>query len=149
MVFRPLTFQDKDAIAAILNSQAQSPIVGVSWTLDTILAELEGGCCVFGAQRVASEPLEAFVAFNDLGKVLEILLIYSHKNAPGAGQRALQALINANPQAEEIWLEVHEQNQAAIRFYERQGFVKVSQRSHYYPDGGAAFNYTCTLKRQR
>lgn len=147
MVFRSLTFQDKDAIAAILSSRDQSLIVGVSWTLDSIMEELKGSSYLFGTQRVEDGSLEAFVLFKDLGAVIEILLIYSDKNAFGAGQRLLEALKEANPQIEEVWLEVHEGNQAAIRFYERQGFVKVSRRSNYYPDGKAALNYNLTLKR--
>lgn len=147
MVFRPLTIQDKDAIARILNSRAQSQVVGVSWTLESILDELKGSCCLFGAQRVEGGGLEAFVLFKHLGAVIEILLIYSDKNTPGAGQRVMEALKQANPEAEEIWLEVHEGNGAAIRFYERQGFIKVSRRSNYYPDGKAALNYNLTLKR--
>lgn len=147
MLFRPLTIKDKDAIGRILNSRAQSPLVGVSWTLNTILAELKGTSYIFGAQRVEGGPLEAFVLFKDLGAVIEILLIYSDKNARGAGQRLIEALKTANPQIEEIWLEVHEGNLPAIRFYERQGFVNVSRRSNYYPDGKAALNYNLTLKR--
>lgn len=151
MVFRPLTIQDKNAIAVVLNSRAQSPVVGVSWTLDSILAELNGsshlfGCWVHQARRVEVQTLEAFVLFKDLGSVLEVLLIYSDKKANGAAGRAFEALMHACPDVEEIWLEVHEENQAAIRFYEQRGFVRVSRRSNYYPDGKAALNYNLILK---
>jgi len=55
-------------------------------------------------------------------------------------------MVDAHSQFDEVWLEVHEENRAAIRFYERHGFVKVSRRSNYYPDGKAALNYNLRLK---
>lgn len=33
-----------------------------------------------------------------------------------------------------IWLEVRESNKDAIRFYERNGFVRVQTRNHFYND---------------
>jgi hypothetical protein len=152
MTIRPLTVQDREAIGSVLNSRPDLALVGVSWTLASILDELSVsgslGSFVPSAAASGHEPhrLQAFVLFKDLGSVIEILLIYSRKGSQDAAALVLNALVDAYSQFDEVWLEVHEENWTAIRFYERHGFVKVSRRSNYYPDGKAALNYNLSLK---
>jgi ribosomal-protein-alanine N-acetyltransferase len=45
-------------------------------------------------------------------------------------------------EGKEIWLEVHEGNDAARKLYEKQGFVAEGRRPRYYRDGGSAILYT-------
>ena len=89
-----------------------------------------------------------FVIYKNLGSVLEILLIFSKKDSKGAGKQLLDHLINAHGQVDGIWLEVHEDNQKAIQFYERLGFQRVSVRRGYYPEDKQAFNYNLTIDRK-
>lgn len=54
----------------------------------------------------------------------------------GMGQSLLsefliQARVN---KCEEVWLEVRESNQQAIRLYERNGFAHIECRKNYYPN---------------
>lgn len=143
MKTRPLTFQDKAAIAAVLQSRAGLSQVGVSWTTESIITELQHSASLGFFQK----DLRAFVLFKQMGSVVEILLIYAQKGIRGAAESVLNAMITDNESAHEIWLEVHEDNTAAIRFYEANGFVRNSFRRSYYPDGKGAFNYTRILKR--
>lgn len=152
MTFRSLTVQDSAAIKSVLSSRPDLSLVGVNWTLESILSELSvsGSLASFAANTTAGDLeapcLQAFVLFKDLGSVIEILLIYSRKDSRDSAAQVLKALVDAYSQFEEVWLEVHEENRAAIRFYERHGFVKVSRRSNYYPDRKAALNYNLSLK---
>lgn len=41
-------------------------------------------------------------------------------------------------QKKEIWLEVHSQNQAALRLYTKLGFKVLRERKKYYSDGSSA-----------
>jgi|GEM_PF-409450 len=52
----------------------------------------------------------------------------------GCGQRLFEAFVSecAQEGTANIWLEVRESNQKAMRFYERNGFTRVQTRSHFY-----------------
>tara|TARA_B110001454_G_C12723278_1_gene436229 strand:- start:27781 stop:28212 length:432 start_codon:yes stop_codon:yes gene_type:complete len=143
MIFRALTVQDKTVIQSVLDSRRDLSIVGVSWTLDSIIEELG----VSESLGFFQDDLKSFIVFKDLGMVIEILLIYSHKDHQGSAAQVFKALVDAYSHFDEIWLEVHEDNTSAIRFYKQQGFVEVSRRRNYYPDGKAALNYNLRLKR--
>jgi ribosomal-protein-alanine N-acetyltransferase len=60
----------------------------------------------------------------------------------GAGRRLVQAALEAARAdgAERVFLEVAEDNLAALRLYDGFGFVEVGRRRRYYPrpDGGTA-----------
>ena len=60
----------------------------------------------------------------------------------GAGRRLVQAALEAvrADGAERVFLEVAEDNLAALRLYDGFGFVEVGRRRRYYPrpDGGTA-----------
>jgi ribosomal protein S18 acetylase RimI-like enzyme len=49
---------------------------------------------------------------------------------------------NTHNALNEIWLEVHEENLAAITFYKKKGFVENTIRPKYYPDGKGALLMT-------
>jgi GNAT superfamily N-acetyltransferase len=147
MTFRPLTILDKTAIESVLNSRREQALVGVSWTVDSILDELlVSGSLGRFAPDAETAGLQAFILFKDLGSVVEILLIYSRMGSKDSASEILKALLDAYSQFDEVWLEVHEENKVAIRFYERQGFLRVFRRRNYYSDGKAALNYNLSLK---
>jgi peptide alpha-N-acetyltransferase len=143
VAFRPLNAADSAHIHNVLHSRVDLDIVGVNWTTEAVVNEL-GSAKSIGFFK---GDLQSFILFKDMGSVLEILLIYSRKGAQGSAAAVLKALVDANGQADEVWLEVHEDNVPAIRFYQQQGFVKVSTRQLYYRDGKSAHNYTLRLTK--
>lgn len=79
----------------------------------------------------------------------EIIAIATHPHflQKGHSQFLLERLFNAkHPSPEsppvEWWLEVHEQNQSALKLYRKLGFEEKGRRSRYYRDGGAAITMT-------
>lgn len=48
---------------------------------------------------------------------------------------------------EHCFLEVREDNEGAMRFYERVGWRRAGRREAYYPDGRAALLYTLEVER--
>jgi ribosomal protein S18 acetylase RimI-like enzyme len=52
----------------------------------------------------------------------------------GVGQKLINQIVSrtANLQSRSIWLEVRESNTKAIKFYEKNGFTKISKRKNFY-----------------
>lgn len=144
---RSLKPADAAAIEHILKTRSTS-LIGVNWTRDSILSELSQSSSI----GFFNPCLRSFVLYKTLGSVIEILLIISQNGVPGAAREVFKALVDAYGQhgqglLEEVWLEVHEDNQSAIRFYENLGFEKVSTRRSYYPDGKSALNYNLRVRK--
>lgn len=55
----------------------------------------------------------------------------------GVGRALLDVLL-AKPDMTRCFLEVSKSNEAAVRLYERRGFVPLGVRLHYYADGADA-----------
>lgn len=140
---RPLTSSDQLEVERLIATRL--PLVGASWTPESITKELESRTSSLGIFNV--NTLEALVLYKEMGPTLEILFIVSRKGAPQSGFLMLDALIAAHSHAREVWLEVHEDNQTAIDFYERHGFARVSARAGYYPNGKQAINYNLVIAR--
>lgn len=111
----------------------------LAWNLQT-LSEALSSCRSIGV--FVKQNLIAFVLYQELGGVLppdavEIWCLATHPAAQGQGAMTslLDQLKMAAPQ---IWLEVHEHNQVALRFYKNKGFQEVGCRKKYYEDGGNA-----------
>jgi ribosomal-protein-alanine acetyltransferase len=62
------------------------------------------------------------------------IVVHPHYLAQGAGQALLDRCFEAALcfQLPAIFLEVRQSNHRAIRFYEKNGFVHISQRKNYY-----------------
>lgn len=77
--------------------------------------------------------------------------LYSLAVAPEAG-RGIGRMLLAGAQGEArkrtciaLRLEVRENNDRAIKLYERAGFVRIGRRDNYYADGAAALIYRIAL----
>lgn len=79
------------------------------------------------------DKLIGFVIVRQVGDLLELLQIGVDRSAQGQGngQKLFDAILKLNLN-KPMMLEVHDENRQAIRFYKRNGFVKVGQRKHYY-----------------
>ena len=144
-LFRALTKNDKAKIEDLLASRRGLGVIGVNWTAESIIQDIATGTLSLALTDRKDSLIDALVLFKTMGTVLEIFLIYSRKGAAGSGEKLLRNLIAAYGQTAEVWLEVHEDNKVAIAFYERLGFVAVSSRQGYYPDGKRAINYNLSV----
>lgn len=99
-----------------------------------------------------AEDIQAFVYFRRIGSTLEILSLATHPNFRRRGlmRKLLIEFIEnfcKSTQVAEIWLEVHEKNQAALQTYLSQGFQITGSRPNYYRDAGGALLMTYTLAK--
>lgn len=62
------------------------------------------------------------------------IAVAENEQRQGRGQVLFDAFLSAcnERQVTKIWLEVRESNEKAIRFYERNGFVRVQTRPSFY-----------------
>ena len=144
-MLRELTYNDKVKIENLFASRLGLGSVGVNWTAETIIKDVSNGTQSLALFEASNGKINALVLFKIMGTVIEVLLIYSRKGSVRAGEELMKALFAAHSQATDVWLEVHQNNQAAITFYERLGFTATSTRRGYYPDGKWAINYNLTI----
>lgn len=116
--------------------------VGGGWTSLDIEKELERGCGlgIFGEHY----QLQSFVIFSRTGDHYEISLLATDREQRRQGQMAflIQYLHSTWGGGKKLWLEVHENNNAARNLYKKQGFTEEGRRPRYYRDGGDAILYT-------
>ena len=89
--------------------------------------------------------IQAFVTFRTYADRLEIMALGTRPLLlkKGLGLRIFGVLKNyAKHHSLPIWLEVHEQNRAAIHLYLKSGFTVTRTRKGYYQDGGNALLMT-------
>lgn len=95
------------------------------------------------SDKPQSQKVGGFIIYRFLSeKLIEInsLATSDHYLRKNIMKNLMTFLIEVE-KPEEIWLEVHESNLAAIQFYEKMGFIKVGQREKYYSDDATAYNY--------
>jgi ribosomal-protein-alanine N-acetyltransferase len=86
--------------------------------------------------KIGDETIGYFIANHIAGEVsLMNIAIAPHFQGQGYGFHLMNQLINKSKQQDhvEIWLEVRESNQNAIKLYQKTGFVEVDKRKNYYP----------------
>ena len=109
-------------------------------------------------QHLVSPTALVLVAVDDAGLLGTALVffrrdsdlarLYSIAVADGARGRGIgEALLSAAERAARargsgrLRLEVHQDNAAAMRLYQRRGYVRFAQCPEYYEDGGDAWRY--------
>lgn len=102
------------------------------------------------------DPL-TFVGFRELSHGWEIDILATRPGMEGRGlmTQTLEALLSQWAEAAreknwpnpEIWLEVHVNNEKALKLYLKLGFVRKGERPRYYSDGGTAIVMTKALPR--
>lgn len=138
-----LSSQHKPAMRALVEAihQSQGLLPQFYWPKELLGAELAT------AEAVGvfdGELLLGFVLYRDLPQAWEISLVASHPEhrRKGAMVQLFQHLIAAKGQDKELWLEVHEENVAAQKLYEKLGFKETRRRPRYYKDGATAVLYS-------
>lgn len=128
--------QDTD-YKSVIAIVSEFPVMsGFSWTPQKLEDELSRAQA-WGIWE--GEELGAFVLFRENLEAHEITVLgTSHrKQRRGLMKKLMLELIDARSH-KGWWLEVHEDNQAALSLYKALGFTSDSWRRNYYPDGKAA-----------
>ena len=116
---------------------------GILWTDKHILQSIERQE-VYG-QFDEDGEFKAYLVVRKLEPTLheiDMMMTHPEHNRRGYMQQLFQSWLQSCQRPWEVWLEVHEKNVPAIRFYEKQGFLLDSHRPNYYPDGGSALLYS-------
>lgn len=139
-----LTLRHLPQIVGIMDSvyqNAKQPVGGV-WTRDLLKQELEIGQGV--GLNVEGFGLSAFLLFRMYENHREITVLATHPDRQRKGDMhfLLTTTLERKSPSERIWLEVHDRNEIALKFYETLGFQQVGRRPKYYRDGGDALLLT-------
>ena len=147
LVFRILkTLEDLEQAQELIAHQigaAQVVNAHFNWDLQK-LADLyqQTGMLFWGGYN--KESLIVLICIQNLSSSqFDIHLILTHENfrRTGAASLAMQTFVRKKcKKGDGLWLEVHEENMEAIKFYEKLGFMIDGFRKNYYIDGGRAIN---------
>lgn len=129
----------RNLVQAVLDEQGLQP--QFYWPSEMLNAEILS-CEALGLLQ--NQILAALILYRKLPHAWEISLVASHPQFRRKGhlQTLLGHLIAAKGQGIELWLEVHEENLAAQKLYEKLGFRETGRRPKYYKDLGTAILYT-------
>jgi ribosomal protein S18 acetylase RimI-like enzyme len=137
------TLHEAKTLAWLISSSAQ-----FYWPEEILVSQLKKTSCFVAEEAGAVAAVASFQKLNETVWELQLIAVKPESRGRGLAERlfrwALQELcvLNESHLTAEIWLEVHEQNQAALALYRRMGFQQMGQRPRYYRDGGAAFSMT-------
>ncbi len=146
IAFEPMTEADLDAVRAVEVTAYAHP-----WSRKHFHDSLQAGypAVLLLGEALPGEQAQAvradgrvllgyLVAMPGVDEVhlLNITVAPAHQRQ-GWARFMLDALVlwSRGQQAQWLWLEVRQSNQAARRLYERYGFSQVGLRKGYYPDG--------------
>jgi ribosomal protein S18 acetylase RimI-like enzyme len=89
------------------------------------------------------KKIVSFIFFLDLKESIEILYLETHPQFFHNGfMKYLLSQALKNWSKYSIWLDVHENNETALKLYFQLGFEKTGHRLNYYKDGGACLQLT-------
>ena len=113
------------------------------WSAQSYLEELKNPESVMLRLESDANSTIGFIVGRSIGtgivesttdaEIYNIAVIESEQHK-GCGQLLINSFTEVcrNRGVRNIWLEVRESNKVAIRFYERNGFVRVQTRNHFY-----------------
>ena len=139
VVIREATEQDARPISEIESLSFKTP-----WSYDMVLSEMREAFSHFYVAFCGDE-LVGYYGFLHILDELHILNVAVHPSfrEQGIGGKLMAHMteVARSLQARALTLEVRESNHAAIRLYERAGFVLEGTRPHYYMDKENALIY--------
>lgn len=143
MKIKPMHPADAPQIFEILSEIYQQPLfpMGGYWSRPLLDEELKNG---EGFMLWQDKILMAFILYRRMGAILDIVVLgTSHSfRRQGLMERLLLHMRKQQKPGEEIWLEVHEKNEAAQNLYKKLGFRVSGRRPAYYRDGADAILYS-------
>lgn len=138
-----LTSFHKPALRALIQAihQEQGMLAQFYWPDDLLGAEM-ATAEIIGV--LEGEEIAGVVMYRELPQAWEISLVATHPKFRKQGYMnyLFKHLINAKSRERELWLEVHEENVAAQKLYEKLGFKETRRRPRYYKDGATAILYS-------
>ncbi len=157
-LFQSLSLKDLSEILRIVLNIQQYQVPGFFWNESDLRAELQVakafGCFYSPlSSELKSEALSSSLEVQQSSslrsflfarvvdeKIWDITLLGVDPAFWGQGMMkfVLQTWLQSLSTPCEIWLEVHSQNQQAMTFYLKQGFLVTGRRANYYRDGGDA-----------
>jgi len=131
MTMSPLTFEDCEE-AARLHQEAFFK----GWSPQSFQESLQDAL-TFGLKVMEDDVLVGYLLWREVKDEAEILtlVVDSSKRRQGIGNLLLRTLFTLLKEKEinNLFIEVAEDNQEALSFYDKNGFVFISKRPHYYP----------------
>jgi ribosomal-protein-alanine acetyltransferase len=113
-----------------------------SWPYELLAYDLKHPRALVLLAERAGEPAAGYISFHHAGGEAEILRLAVD---PGARRRGVaRALVESGldrlraERVERCHLEVRQDNEAAIAFYQALGFARTGRRRSYYRDGSDA-----------
>lgn len=144
MEIETLLSPHKSAMRALVEAiiAEQGLHAGFYWPKDLLGAEMATAEAVGVFE---DGQLAGFVLYRELSTAWEISLVATHPQFRRRRlmEALLKHLIAAKGQEKELWLEVHIENVAAQKLYEKLGFRLSGRRPRYYKDGATALLYSC------
>jgi ribosomal protein S18 acetylase RimI-like enzyme len=105
-----------------------------NWPKAQLLSELEKTNSLV---LEVDTQIVSFVCYRDMGDVLEVSVLATSllQQKKAYQQRLLEHLLHiAAKQRKPVFLEVHSQNQSAVKLYQKMGFILTHLRKKYYSD---------------
>ncbi|MEQ1721866.1 MAG: GNAT family N-acetyltransferase [Pseudobdellovibrio sp.] len=136
MLARLGDFKDHDSILQISEQIYQNTQnkAYYNWPKAKLFSELEVATSLV---LELDHQIVSFICYRDMGDVFEISVLATslQQQKKAYQQRLLEFLMDiAAKQRRPIFLEVHSQNQNAVRLYQKMGFILVNVRKKYYSD---------------
>ncbi len=144
---RPATTDDVDAVVKIENLSYKRP-----WTEGHFSEEVDkkGSYFLVYTDDETDEVVAGYIVFRDLGQETQILNIVVALEWRGLGMatRLLRFAINEAHRLnhKRVFLEVRTSNDAAIKLYNKIGFIDGGIRRKFYEDGEDARMYYLSIE---
>lgn len=150
-VVAPADARHLDALMAVMRASFD-PAFGEAWSA----LQLGGTLALdssFARQALdIAGVAQGFTLCRSAGPEVELLLIAVHPGSRGSGVgEALVREVCVNAQlrgASELFLEVRDNNEAALRLYRKAGFLEVGRRPDYYTGVTGVRFGAITMRRQ-
>ncbi|MEO0392580.1 MAG: ribosomal protein S18-alanine N-acetyltransferase [Pseudomonadota bacterium] len=145
MVIKPLTLNDCERAAAVMQAAYQAPHVGAKpWSRDNLQSLLKSPSPGFGLvmnQPTPNAPIAGFLIARQIVDDAELLAlaINPSNQRQGLAKKLLAALVNRLKQehCDRVFLEVAAENHGAIGLYHTFGFTNTGRRKRYYKNQDA------------
>lgn len=130
---RPMTFKDLTSVLRIERESFPAP-----WSTAMFVLEMtRGGSVVLVSEDELGE-VNGYVVCSkhDLDWHLMNIAVPTGSRRHGLAETLMRALIDELGPDARVTLEVRPSNHAAIKLYEKWGFLAAGRRKEYYPDSG-------------